>query len=387
MRTIAKQISQASLLCLSILAFPSHAENNFTSTEGFQKTCQEQERAKFKLGTSNADKQSQVICRDIALVKQFAKWFDHLMLEPNKDLTSKDFDDMLRTELRHIRTELSVGRKTLEQLKLKDNDGLILEPAQWQIDLNGDGKINPWEKYFFAIVKPGERPFSLSMPNDDPAYYQQHFNLQARFRVDQSDVYWALAYHQFFEGFANFFLSFRVDPQARRDFRVQMIDAASLKNAHQLIGAGLQTSEKMRLALLAETDDELEWIPNPKQKNHVFPLAMDQDAFDIWGRLMHEFIPLWQGKTILVAPKNAGGLLGSSARLCPENSGLSVANLFQKAPTSLSKIDDIRYACTKIDAQHSASQFGALAQEMMDKAQNNRGSPEWHFVRYFYWVN
>lgn len=374
-------------LTLSILPSLSSAQNNFTSTEGIQKSCALQEKKGFNHGTSNADKQSQVICRDIALLKQVVRWIDQLKVSPNRDFTSRDFDIMIRKEITYIRQQLGASRKTLEKMQLKANEGLMVEPAQWQLDLNGDSKINPWEKYFFAIVKPGERAFTMSIPSDDPSYYQEHFNLQAKFQVDQSDVYWALAYHQFFEGLTNLVLSFQLDVSDRRQMRIKMIDPVSLQKSHALIGAGLATSERMRLSLLAETDDQDEWIPNPNQKNHVFPLAMDQAAFDIWGKFLGETIPLWSGKTILVPPGNAGGMLGSTAKMCPPNQGLNVATLFKRAPTYFDSSLSVRYACMSVDKEHPPSQLAKMAEEALERGRNNPKSPEWSFVRYFYWVN
>ncbi len=382
-----KSILIATGLGLSLVPNLSKAQNNFSSGEGIQQTCQLQAKASYKLAKNAADKQSQVICRDIALLKQIAQWVDQMKVNPNKDFTSKDFDSMLRKEITLIRNELNASRQVLESLQLKPNEGLMLEPAQWQFDLNGDGKIQTWEKYFFAIVKPGERAWSLSMPSDDAAYYQQHFNLEAKFQVDQSDVYWALAYHQFFEGFANLILSFQLDTNNRRSMRIKMIDSASLQRAHALIGSGFATSNKMRLSLLAETDDKDEWIPNPKQKNHVFPLAMDQEAFDIWGNFLSETITLWNGKTVLAVPTNAGGVLGAGAKMCAADEGLNVAQLFKKAPTYFDNVNSLKYACAKITAELQPSKLPEMAAAALERGRNNPKSPEWHFLRYFYWVN
>lgn len=384
---ITHALCSAALLCTAFFTSAGYAQDQFLSNETMQKACQLQESKKFKFGNTNQDKQTQVICRDVALVKQIARWIELFKLEPNKNLSNKNFDAMLRKELNYIRSELAASRQVLESLQLKPGEGLLLEPAQWQIDLNGDGKLNPWEKYFFAVVKPGERPLNLRMPSDDPTYYQQHFNLEARFRVDQSDVYWALAYHQFFEGFAHFILSFQLDESKRGQFQVNMIDQASLTKAHQFIGRGLATSEKMRQSLLAETDDELEWIPNPQQKNHVFPLAMNQVAFDLWGQFLAEFTPLWNGKTLATAQPDAGGLIGEVGRLCPAGTGISVSTLFQKAPSSFSHFKSTQYACTKIDAQHPQSGFMEFARKAIEQSERERGNPEWNFLRYFYWVN
>lgn len=382
-----KPILLVSSLTLSVLPGLSAAQNNFATTEGIQKSCELQEKKAFKLGNSNADKQSQVLCRDLALLKQVIHWFDELKVNPNRDYTSKEFDAFVRKELSHVRKELSASRQALEKLQLKSGEGLVMEPAQWQLDLNGDGKLSTWEKYFFAVVKPGERPISFSLPSDDVKYYQEHFNLQARFQVDQSDVYWTLAYHQFFEGLVNMVLSFQIDVNDRKQMRIKMIDQATLQKSHALIGSGLATSEKMRLSLLAESDDKDEWIPNPQQKNHVFPLAMDQEAFDIWGRFLNETIPLWNGKTLLAASKTAGGPLGASARICEPGKGLNVAELFRKAPNYFDTSLSVKYACMKIDQDHPTSQLTKMAEEALERGRNNPKSPEWNFLRYLYWVN
>ena len=71
-----------------------------------------------------------------------------MKLEPNKDFTSKDFDNLIRKELKYIRSELGATRQVLEKLQIKNGQGLQVVPATWQFDLNGDGKISPGKSTF-----------------------------------------------------------------------------------------------------------------------------------------------------------------------------------------------------------------------------------------------
>ena len=45
---------------------------------------------------------------------------------------------------------------------------------------------------------------------------------------------------------------------------------------------GLGHSDASRRAYLEETDDEREWLPNPRQKNHPLPLPVDAALYETW---------------------------------------------------------------------------------------------------------
>ena len=86
----------------------------------------------------------------------------------------------------------------------------------------------------------------------------------------------------------------------------------------------------MRLSLLAETDDELRnGFPNHAKESRL-PCWPWIKVPLILGAELHSFTPPWKGQTILVALRNGGGVLGEAAKLCPGDSGVNVATLFQK---------------------------------------------------------
>ena len=367
---------------------PTKISQDFMSNASMHARCKALPKTANKL-KNNQERQAFVICKDVALLQQAITWGDRLFNSKNsrdKDWTGNDFERILRKEVSYVRDELKVSRLVLEQLKLAPNEGLMLKPNEWHWDLNSDGEIKPWEKYMFAIVKPGERAFTMNMPTNDPQYYQTHFQLDAKFRVDQSDVYWTLAYHQFFEGLLETALSYTLE-KSSTSMGLKMINADGLKKAHELIGNGFATSEKMHASLMAETDDQDEWIPNPKQKNTVFPLQMDQASFDLWGQFLGEMRPLWAGKTLLRVRANAGGMLGAAAKLCPSEQGLNVANLFLQPAPYMRDLASIQKACQPIDEQHPETGLVTMLEAAIARGQSNPKSPEMHFVRYLYWVN
>ena len=51
------------------------------------------------------------------------------------------------------------------------------------------------------------------------------------------------------------------------------------KVAYGNVREGIRQSKKLREALLAETDDDCEWIASPRQVKTSFPLAMDAQTF------------------------------------------------------------------------------------------------------------
>ncbi|MES2125817.1 MAG: hypothetical protein V4463_00975, partial [Pseudomonadota bacterium] len=195
---------------------------------------------------------------------------------------SADDRKILRGELTHVRDELRAVRLVLEKTKLGKNDGLTLKPSTWQLDLNNDSEIKTWERYFFAIPRRGLHPLRFAMPSNDADYYAKNYQLEATFRVDQSDIAWALSYHYFAESLIETVLSYTINEQNK----IELADAAGMKRANWLMVRGFQTSELMRRAVLAEKDDDQEWIANPNQKNSVFPLPLDAIDFEIWGKAL-----------------------------------------------------------------------------------------------------
>jgi hypothetical protein len=72
--------------------------------------------------------------------------------------------------------------------------------------------------------------------------------------------------------------------------------AARLGQARELLLTGLEHAERCRRAVLAEGDDEREWVPSPRQKNHALPLPVDEALFETWAGVLSDVRGLIKGE-------------------------------------------------------------------------------------------
>ncbi len=380
----------ALLLSLSTAAVAAPSEPDLSSVEGFAATCAALPRAAAQLKTVQ-QRQAFAICRDVELVQDIATFMasaeqKYKGAEKMPDALVKQ---IVRDKLTHVRDELRTVRLVLEKLKLGKHDGLLIVPANWQLDLNGDAEIKTWERYFFAIPKRGHRPFRFSMPNNEPAYYQDEYQLDASVRIDQSDIAWTLSYHYFAEALVETVLSYTLNSQAFGPHAIELVDPAGMKRANRLMVRGFQTSEAMRRAVLAEKDDDHEWIANINQKSSVFPLPLDEQDFKVWGTVLGYVIPLFEGKTLLVPDPKAGGLLGSASKICAEGQGLNVTRFYRNPPRyPLEQINQDYFSsmCERVDKAHPASGLFTFMLSYGQRAENQQGAGML-FLRHLLWVN
>lgn len=263
-------------------------------------------------------------------------------------------------------------------------------PATWGSDLNGDGTLTPEEQYMFAIPK---RPMAGTPDGEDSGadsrtqqYYQRHYQLEARFRVDQSDVQWLLGYHYFLEASAELSAAFDNGPGT---LALRVRDPAALRRAHGLLLAGVNSSEKLRQLVLAETDDEEEWIAHPGQRSSVFPETLSEPDFDAWETLLGHILPVLEGKQLLAAPANASLFESLFSSICADKQGLNVASLFrrQRNEVLVPESGPVRLAgCQPITARHPVSPLlrylSGPVQRGMEHAPTGMA-----MLRKLFWVN
>jgi hypothetical protein len=90
---------------------------------------------------------------------------------------------------------------------------------------------------------------------------------------------------QFFEAALNLVLPTKVD--LAKGFEIRLKDGKRISQvAYRDLLGGIRASGQLRQALLKETDDDDEWIPNPKQTRTSFPLLMDAQTFATWSELL-----------------------------------------------------------------------------------------------------
>lgn len=157
--------------------------------------------------------------------------------------------------------------------------------ACWQHDWNRNGQIDDRDRKLFEIEYDAK---GESVDQADPAR-------RPTFRFDAGDIEWARAMVSFQRAGVEMILAYRwteLDKLfkwklfgSNKDMtpiRIKLIDPGRLKRARELILAGVDHADKCRASYLAETDDDREWVPNPKQQSHPIPLPMDATIYATW---------------------------------------------------------------------------------------------------------
>jgi hypothetical protein len=173
--------------------------------------------------------------------------------------------------------------------------GLCL--ACWERDWNHSGEIDDRDRLLFQIEidAAGER-----IPEGDP-------RRKPTFRFDLGDVYWARAMVSFQRAFFELILAYRWTDLDRLFFGsnelkqlvIHLDQPARVQSARTAILAGLTHAERSRAEYLAETDDEAEWVPNPRQRNHPLPLPADDALYDTWAGVLGDLRRLLESKEAL----------------------------------------------------------------------------------------
>ncbi|HZS36429.1 MAG TPA: hypothetical protein VFF06_06370 [Polyangia bacterium] len=153
--------------------------------------------------------------------------------------------------------------------------------ACWRIDWNGDGRIRSGDELLFQIEQDAA---GQPLPDGDP-------RRKPTFRFDVGDIYWARAMLAFQHALVSAVLAYHwsdLDPWLARDepktklLVIHLDDKSRIALARTRLLDGLAHADRARKEYLAETDDDREWVPNPRQKNHPMPLPVDENLYRTW---------------------------------------------------------------------------------------------------------
>ena len=206
--------------------------------------------------------------------------------------------------------DLNEAENTLSEIK-DDNVKMTLKVADIKFDLDGDGQ--PESRFFDLIKRLINR--RLEFLEIDPTF---------TVTFDRGDVAWLRAYCHFIAGGLDFILA--IDLEATFDYsasdyftRPKKVLTAEQKAKLHADGklSDMIVSEPVRWHrfrehllescrlnhetwkyILAETDDDHEWLPNPKQSS-VFGMRVRQPMIDQWLKLIDELSDLFEGKKML----------------------------------------------------------------------------------------
>lgn len=180
-------------------------------------------------------------------------------------------------------------------LAIADRDpafALELCLACWEHDWNRSGEIDDGDRTLFELEYDGTAAPSDGMAPELPAGDPRR---RPTYRFDAGDIAWARAMTAFQRAIAELVLAYRWNEADKLfgDDDVERItlrlgDAAGVVRAHRLILDGLAHSDRSRAAYLAETDDDREWVPNPRQKSYAMPLAVTPDLYATWEAVVRD---------------------------------------------------------------------------------------------------
>ncbi|HJX52128.1 MAG TPA: hypothetical protein VJ801_05120 [Polyangia bacterium] len=177
--------------------------------------------------------------------------------------------------------------------------------ACWEVDWNRNGRIDDRDRHILEIEKDAQGD---DLSEGDP-------RRRPTFHFDHGDVLWARAMVAFQRAAMNIVLAYgwsdagKAMPALMHDrgsFTIKLERPERMAEARRLLKLGLHMADACRTAYLAETDDEREWLPNPRQKNHPMPLPVDDELYRTWELIV-----------------------GDLSRLLNSEEGLSVAELAQ----------------------------------------------------------
>ena len=229
----------------------------------------------------------------------------------------------VRAMLQTFIDDLSMANETLQKIAAEDVK-LPLHIMAIQFDFDQDGRSGEAESLkniYIRYMGRGNR----SVTDETVVVF------------DQADVYWLQGYCHLLRAMAESILAYDFQPlwdvaahylfpnvknemaflksvddrrggfdtgtildaiAAIHSLHFKLDDAARLKRAHAHLLEVSRLSRKSWDSIMSETDNDKEWIPNPKQKSAVTVVAITNAMVDTWRDFLDEFDALLTGEKL-----------------------------------------------------------------------------------------
>jgi hypothetical protein len=93
------------------------------------------------------------------------------------------------------------------------------------------------------------------------------------------------------------------------EIRWPLAEPARMRKAREHMKAVVATSRESWTAILAETDDDREWIPAPRQKSAAMPtMVITQERLDVWLSALNELDAVLDGRLLVPHWRMAKGI-------------------------------------------------------------------------------
>ena len=162
--------------------------------------------------------------------------------------------------------------------------------ACWDVDWNRNGEVDERDRRLLEIEKDGQGQW---LADGDP-------KRRPTFRFDLADLAWLRAMVHFQR--AVLAVAGAYDPNLsfasrnKEKLLLKLKDPEKMLAARELVLAGLVQATLCRQLVLAETDDDREWLPNTHQKSHAMPLTVDEALFETWAGVLVDVERLFKGQ-------------------------------------------------------------------------------------------
>jgi len=226
--------------------------------------------------------------------------------------------------------------------KVGDEDvGIVVDLARVRFDLRGDGKAAEDESLAYIIGSLTQRPraqtpvstsFEVKFDTGDAAWlvgYSHALMALCDFLLahDFHATYDA-AFHRFFPRSETSLASALAQPLPAGSMGHMLPDSqiladviglihtinwpvtepARMRAARQHLKSVLAASRRSWALILAETDDDREWLPNPRQTNVAIGQRVSQQQIDAWMMALDEADAILDGRTLIPHWRFARGI-------------------------------------------------------------------------------
>jgi len=201
----------------------------------------------------------------------------------------------LQTAGAQAEADLAAIEADLAEVDKSPDVSMELCLACWKgIDWTGDGRVNQRDELLLQIETDAH---GEPLPEGDP-------RRTPTFHFDKGDVAWARAFVGFERAALDVVLAYDYTGldevlasghDRPKHLVLKLVAPERIGAAKERLLEALDQSEAARQAYLAETDDDREWVPNPRQKSHPMPLPVDQALFETWGGVVSDVRHLAKG--------------------------------------------------------------------------------------------
>ncbi len=260
----------------------------------------------------------------------------------------------------HLQTRMLAAEAELAQVDLKREVQLPIDLMSIRLDLNGDGKTDDKESFaaLFGVanrVRPGTPAADLKVTfdNGDVPWLRGY----CHFLCAVCDVVLAYDHQRMFDVSGHLIYPKAVQPHGdlepldvgrngNGDFTREIMDAVAaihladfpLKEPKRMSSARghllemIRTSRESWVLIEAETDNDHEWLPNPKQTG-VLRVPVTREFIDGWHGVLTEMEDLLEGRKLIPFWRDYSGTFffnGLGSNIPATGRGMNLKRFFEE---------------------------------------------------------